>query len=225
MNHHEVFKATFGDERVHFRIHESATNGDCLFDSLRLILHSMGLNYSAYYLRSVAARAILNPDDKLTRATLHSWHELYQAGAKAKEPIAREYAFMRAALHHSWPLPESVIEQISSAMMDPDLYWGEQNALRLFEKQLQIRFLIFELVDDPREKIRGVRLHSPLDHSESPDYQPTHYMMLYLYHRHYKPVSYQNTFCFQPTALPAVVQNIMKTSASEQGWVSVHPTK
>jgi hypothetical protein len=210
---HDAFQQL--STEVSVDVYDTVMNGDCLFDSIRIILGSVGVFHTVGYLRSVAARAILNVHDEVTQSALHAWYCIFHDLISEQEPLAREYAFMNSVLGKPWPLKVQDISQISDAMMQPSLYWGEEHALRLFEKQLLVRFLIFEVVDG-----QGVRLHAPLDHGvQQSTHQPTHYLLLMLHNRHYQPLRIQGHMLYVPAQLPQCIQAAIQIAVNKGGWM------
>jgi hypothetical protein len=210
----------FGIDDSQVQILQTVMNGDCLFDSIRVILaKETTLRFDCAYMRSVVARSLLDPQDKDAMRTLEHWHTLFHAFRQQNntEHLA-EYLFMSPSTAFlQWPLPASVVVSISNAMMNRDAYWGEEYALRVFEKQLQIRFVIFEVVPG-----QGIQVHHPLDHSEDKNgqaYTPTHYVFLHLQSKHYQPITFENRAIFRPQDLPVYLQRVMQASATNNGWV------
>jgi hypothetical protein len=199
-----------------FTIYPTVQNGDCLFDSLRIMMASIGLHYSLPYLRSVVAQSILNLHrDKNVYHTVHGWYELFHSFVNSHEQsMLQEYQFMQPTYRQPWPLSVHVLQDLVKSMMVPKLYWGEEFALRTFEKQLQIRFFILEKV-----KGKGYRLHAPLCHNDDVAYQPTHYLWLHLANRHYQPLSFQGQFVFAPSELPVYLQKMIQKAHVSSGWV------
>jgi hypothetical protein len=198
------------------KIYSTVQNGDCLFDSLRIMMQSIGLHYSLEYLRGVVARSILNmATDEHVYQTVHMWFELFHSFVKSRDvSLMQEYQFMTPTYQQTWPLSPQVLQDLSEYMMKPKLYWGEEFALRTFEKQLQIRFFILEKVGR-----QGYRLHAPLCHNDDAGYQPTHYVWLYLQNKHYQPLSFGGQFVFAPFELPLYLQKLIQKAHVSDGWV------
>lgn len=196
-------------------VYPTIKNGDCLFDSLRIMLQSIGLQYSLAYLRGVVARSVLSVhENKAVYSTVQTWYELYQSFLDSRDYVLlHEYAFLSPTKNQSWPLQPHVLQALSENMMKPKLYWGEEFALRTFEKQLQIRFFILEKKDNL------YRLHAPLCHNDDPDYQPTHYLWLLLDRKHYQPLSFGGQFVFAPDELPLYLQKLIQKAHVAGGWV------
>lgn len=206
-----------GDEDARFlAVHPTINNGDCLFDSIRIVLNrSANLNISCAYIRSVVARSLLEKNNSNVSNTLHYWYSLYHDLRKEGSPELYEYAFMSPVWKQPWPLDASIIQAISDRMTVPSLYWGEQYALYIIEQQLQIRFIIFNIIPTT-----GIRIHSSLDHTPDKDtYKPTHYIFLLLQSHHYQPLSFENHYIFSPNNLPPKLQTLIKISVQNNGWI------
>ena len=206
------YHEAFGDDMKEVQVHHTIANGDCLFESLRFILASIQMTYDNRYMRSVVARSILDHRDEVTQQALHGWYVLFQEIVASRDPgLWQEYAYMEPSRRQQWPLPKHTIHEISDAMMKPHLYWGEEHALRIFERQLQVRALVFEEVKLGQNAV--LRLYVPLDHgSAQTQYHPTHYILLHLCRKHYQPLSYRKQFIFQPSELPSSLQRYIRGS-------------
>lgn len=204
-----------------FSVVRTRANGDCLFDSVSHCLNSIGLSFSPHYLRQVVAYSILDVQSATAKNIVQQWYQLYHQlmSPDGDKSLLREYAFMQPAHHQPLPLSLSTLSLISRQMMQPALYWGEEYALRVFERQLQVRFLIWEQVEGNR-----FRLHTPLDHNDlRGDYRPTHYILLYLQQKHYQPLSYSGQYVFTPHSLPSSLQTMMQEATRNNGYISSFP--
>ncbi len=212
----ELRMAVSDDEASHVRLHHTLGNGNCLFDSLSQVLrHDTALQFDATYLRTVVARSLLDATNPSAAAALQHWYSLYHELLRDRDsPHLHEYAFMAPAARHTWPLDAATVRAISDRMLDPQAYWGEEYALRVFEQQLQVRFVVMGLLPT-----KGLRLHAALDHAADRTYQPTHYIWLHLQGQHYQPLSYDGRFVFRPQELPQCLQSILQRAAANNGWV------
>jgi hypothetical protein len=85
-----------------------------------------------------------------------------------------------------------------------DERFTSESVLRLFEQQLQVRFLILE-----GNNLTNYNLHRPLVHQEK-EYSPTHYICLQLFEEYYQPLAWDGLLCFLPTELPRVISDLMR---------------
>ena len=204
------------EERERVSIHSTVANGDCLFDSVRIVLnHDTSIQVDIPYLRRVVAQSLLLPHVQAT--TLHHWYTLFHELSLERdgETMLHEYAFMQPARGKPWPLAPNVILQIAQAMMDRNLFWGEEFAIRVFEQQLQVRCIIVEGIPG-----HGLRLQH-WNHDGEVEYRPTHYMCLFLQSRHYQPISYRSQFLFTPAEMPLFLQRWLRTACQKEngGWI------
>lgn len=206
-----------------FRIHETVKDGDCLFDSVRQMLNSVKVHYPTNYLRRVVAESLLLPQ---YYGVIETWYSLYKELLKENNVrMLNEYAFLQPLSNAKDTIfSQSTIWQVSQAMMNRGLYWGEEHALRVLEDQLQIRFLIFETTSSSSTR-KTLRLHYPLDHftssstSTTTNKAPSHYLILYLTHNHYQPISYDHKFVFPVQDLPPTLIALTKIAAADNGWI------
>lgn len=200
------------------QVHSTAADGDCLFESVRQILdHSTTLRLSNRYLRSVVARSIVDVSDEHARNALQFWHTLFsEMQREGTGEYLHEFAFMHPAAGRRWPLSASVVAKISDAMMQRNLYWGEEYALRVLERQMKVRMVVLEVVAGA-----GVRLHHRLE-EVSTNYQPTHFMWLHLQGKHYQPISFRDQWLFSIADAPSELQYLLRVAAANNGWLLKH---
>lgn len=180
-----------------FRIHESAMNGDCFFDSMRIILDSVGVRLSCQQLRHLVADPVLDEKNEIVTKTITSWLELYQGAAREQDrPLMEEYKHMSCIANATVPITTSD-RQTLFEMMLTNRYWGEQHACRIIEENTQTRMLIFS-EDSQRPTL--VWYHSS-------QFKPKYYCFLYLRHQHYMPVSFRGRFIYKWEELPYAVQS------------------
>jgi DNA-binding cell septation regulator SpoVG len=185
-------------------LHSVSADGNCFFESIRLILGSVGLVRSVEELRRVVAYPVLNSADALTNATIQTWWELFTAGQKEKDfGLIEEYKHMcHLPPDVTFPLsPEH--RQILHETMLKKYYWGEQHACRVIEEQTQMRFLLFN----------GQFQKPMLDWFQSDQLQPQHYCLLYNSCQHFNPISYRGKFIFRWQELPVALQTFFSRAA------------
>ncbi|HEY9249649.1 MAG TPA: hypothetical protein VIO38_10975, partial [Rariglobus sp.] len=129
------------DEATHARethgLMATATNGDCLFHSVRLCLLSVARDPSraptSAQLREVVARTVLDPNDRAALAAMSTWRSVLLASA-ASPDLARDYAHARALLADSPPFALRTRRRVYEAMRDGGAYWGDDYALGVLER-------------------------------------------------------------------------------------------
>lgn len=194
-----VLYALLGDEASKFVTAQTAADGNCLFDSVRIILQSLDMNYTVRHLRSVVAYQTLDTHDKQTTETIASWITLYRQGkAERNFEMCQEYAHVEPVSNSRPPLSIQDRKKLSREMMK-NTYWGDEHALRVLEERLCMRFLI--LHPD------GSTQH-PLDHRCSAAWRPDHVAMLLLSQKHYQPISYEGRYVFCADDLPPAVHKV-----------------
>lgn len=170
-------------------IYHTEDRGDCLFDSVRIVLQSERIYTTNQELRRIVADTVLDLSDRDATSAIQLWKMSYMAG------MAAEFQHVRNVVRQGEDPAMITINDrrlIFSNMLCPNLYWGDEYALRIMEREFHVVFLLFT----------DLRLKPvvPLDHE--PNHQFTHYIMLYLSRIHYQPVSYGSRFLFQPEQLP-----------------------
>lgn len=173
---------------------ETASNGDCFFDSISIALKYMtpeedeaatnrlwalGIDgkitpsspavkasgYNAELLRTLVAASIYT---SYIRPYLVDWREVYLALRSTGDEAVINY-------RHVAPLecgitPET-IDEVFANMMKPSIYWGDEFARRCIEELLNIRFLVFDEA--------GVPVVGPT-HTTSLNYNPKLFILLHL---------------------------------------------
>jgi hypothetical protein len=180
-----------------FQIEISSADGNCFFDSIRIILESVGMYKSVDDLRKVVAQTVKDPQNKIVNDTIATWWELFSGAKKERDfELIREYMHMRHLPDElTLPLSDENREILYQTMLTTE-YWGEQHACRIIEEQTRLRFLIFQ---GDTEKPSVCWYHSQ-------GYKPDYYCFLYNSNQHYMPVSFRGKFVFKWTELPVDVQ-------------------
>lgn len=178
------------------RVHPSSGNGDCLFDSVRQILASIGLPCSVGSLREAVARPVLEEKDEVVNRTIDNWMQLYRGALQERDlQLEDEYRHMRPVHEAPLPLSPEHRQQLYDVMLT-EHYWGEQHACRILEESHQMRFIIFcEDIQAPQ-----------LTWYHSNQFKPIRYCFLYLRHQHYMPVSWNQRFVFRWDEIPYALQ-------------------
>ena len=176
-----------------FRVHESSADGNCFFDSIRIILLSRRIHQSIEQLRHIVAQPVLDSQNVTVTHTITSWLELHQDAKKENDlQLLQEYNHVNEI-----ELPLNMDGRVKlNAIMKTPRYWGEQHACRMIEEHFQIRFLIFNCdISTPQ-----------VNQFYSASYKPTHFCFLHLCRQHYMPVSFRGLFLFEWNEIPHSVQ-------------------
>jgi hypothetical protein len=179
-----------------FRIHASSLDGNCFFDSIRIILKSVDTDRSVQDLRHVVASPVLDAENEIVNKTIQNWIELYKGAASSNDSMLME-EYKHVGFFKDVPMPLSAEHRTAlyNIMMTP-MYWGEHHACRMIEEQSRMRFLIF--CEDTRRP--------QLNWYHSKSFKPEYYCFLYLRHQHYMPISFQGRFVFRWEEIPHQVQ-------------------
>jgi hypothetical protein len=180
-----------------FEVHSSSSDGNCFFESIRMILETTGIHRTIEQLRQVVAKPVLDPRNEIVNKTIQNWLELYQGAKKENDRmLMEEYKHMSPLADDvTLPLKESNRQLLYQSMLTR-YYWGEQHACRIIEEQTQMRFLVFS----------GDTQRPSLTWYHSTAFKPTHYCFLFNAQQHYMPVSFQGQFIFKWEEIPYEVQ-------------------
>jgi hypothetical protein len=180
-----------------FLIEDSAMDGNCFFDSIRIILESVGVYKTVEDLRKVVALSVKDPTNRIVNDTIATWWELFSGAKKERNlELIHEYLHMRYLPDDLvLPLSDENRETLYQTMLTTN-YWGEQHACRIIEEQTRLRFLIFQ---GDMQKPSVCWYHSR-------GYKPEYYCFLYNSNQHYMPVSFRGKFIYKWDELPTDVQ-------------------
>ena len=168
------------------QIYETASNGDCFFRSIQIILASVNIPVSISDLRHIVAKPVLDEKDQIVNMTMNEWLTLYQDAYKEKnKALMDEYKHLAGLEKSTLPLTWQDRQVLFYNMLHSS-FWGEQHCCRIIEEQTQMRFLIF---NGDMEMPQVTWYHSK-------DFAPKSYCLLYLHHNHYRPVSWRGQFVF-----------------------------
>jgi len=117
----------------------TATNGDCLFHSVRLCLLSATRDPSraptSAQLREAVARTVLDPNDRAASAALTAWRDVLVAAPPSSDLLLRDYAHARALLDDWPPFASCTRRRVYEAMRrGGGTYWGDDYALAALER-------------------------------------------------------------------------------------------
>ena len=177
-----------------FRVHPSSADGNCFFDSIRIILESRKDYLTIEELRDIVAKPVLDENNATVTNTISFWLEVYDGAVKERDRnLLQEYGHVDGI---TLPLQTEARRHLYMVMKTPR-YWGEQHACRMIEERFQIRFLIFNCdISAPQVN----------QYYTSSSYKPTHFCFLNLYQQHYEPVSFRGVFLFDWKDIPHSVQ-------------------
>ena len=176
-----------------FRVYPSSADGNCFFDSIRIILNSWNVHQSIDDLRDIVAKPVLDENNITVTNTISSWLELHDGAVRERDQnLLQEYGHVDGI---KLPLDVETRRHLFMVMKTPR-YWGEQHACRMIEERFQIRFLIFNC------DISGPQVNQYY----TSIYNPTHFCFLFLNRQHYEPVSFRGVFLFEWKDIPHSVQ-------------------
>lgn len=192
-----------GPLSCHFEIHPSSSDGNCFFESIRMILDTVGINRTVDQLRQVVSKPVLDSQNEIVNKTIQNWWDLYQGGKKENDSmLMEEYKHMSSLPDDvSWPLGQDDRKLLYQSMLTRH-YWGEQHACRIIEEQTQMRFLVFS----------GDTCRPALTWYHSTSFKPTHYCFLFNSQQHYMPVSFRGQYVFRWEEIPYEVQLFFSTA-------------
>jgi hypothetical protein len=165
--------------------HAVPGGGECLFESVRLALGTIGYVYRVNDLRHVVAKRVLDEDDAEMNEVLRIWMQLFQEATKSGD---------LSVLAECWQVRPTTRQGIFRNMMSSS-FWGEQISLQTLQQALRCRFLIVS-VDNLHKTplpMQPVAMQSPVDT----------YILLFLQDNHYRPMSHDGRFVFLGKTLPA----------------------
>lgn len=185
------------------RTYQTKPDGNCLFESIHMILKSVGIHRTVKELRQIAAAPVLDENDQITNKIIREWLEIAQSIFTTEDrdwQLVIEYKHLFNLAKSSWPLSRQQRLGLYNAMLDSS-FWGEHHCLRVFEEQTQIRFLIIQ--DSTKAPI--------LTWEHSTNFQQHSFSILFLRGQHYTPVSIDGRFVFAWNEIPVDVQKFFST--------------
>ena len=163
--------------------HRINSNGNCLFDSIRIALESIGKNYRVEDLRYHVAKRVLDKGDSEMTEIIKNWIDIYQNAAKNNE---HELVYDYMHVHNISPALTKEDRQRLFRVMMSNLFFGEETTLQSLEKALGVTFEIYTK--------RG---KSSVHHfSNGKKFKPQYSIMLFLdeERRHYDLISFRGKF-------------------------------
>lgn len=137
-----VDNAEVAHVRSVYRLVRTASNGDCLFHSVRLGLLSVprsGAPTSAH-LRHAVARTVLDRNDRAALAALVQWREILCA---SRDPdLWRDYGHARALVGEAPPFSDRARRTVYEAMCDARTYWGDDYAVAALERIIGVAIVV-----------------------------------------------------------------------------------
>lgn len=189
------------------------SQGDCLFDSIRIALASINYTYNIGDLRHAVAKRVLDTKDIEMTHTIEMWIELYKQSWKAKDTsILVEYFQVSDTGACEYARGESFRDSNIVSKKDrlsiykkmiTSSFWGEETSLRTLERALYTKFLIFNLSNELRP--------IPMQPTSSAEIFPHYaFIVLFLNGNHYQPMSHEGKFVFLEDTLPKDVKEVFK---------------
>jgi hypothetical protein len=183
---------------LNFKIYRSDENGNCFFDSVRIIQSQTYPHITIGQLRALVASPVRDISNVIVTETLHNWIELYQGAEREKDiDLIREFQHVSDV---TLPLTDRGRQHIFDMMMKSS-YWGEQHACRIIEETFNIRFLIFDGDSEASQVNQYYSKSYGRNHLSSLDY-----CFLYKHNHHFMPISYKDKFKWKWENLPREVQ-------------------
>jgi len=191
-----------------FKVYSVLPDGNCLFSSLERILKSCNdSHYTAKNFRHLVAYSVLDKKDSTANQVLKQWFDI-AGGSELDREIKTDFRHIVALQDKTWPPNEITRRWLYHYMRDNNMYWGEEYALCVLEKALQIQIIIINENGDLRDNRSN---HWNEDFKKN--YRPTRFCLVRLKCRHYEPLSYNGIFLFSPRDLqifPSSFSNKLK---------------
>nr|UDO47653.1 otubain-like domain motif-containing [Pandoravirus massiliensis] len=144
-----------------YRLARTASNGDCLFHSVRLGLLSVpgsGAPTSAR-LRQAVARTVLDRGDRAALAALVQWRDILCA---SRDPdLLRDYGHARALVGEAPPFSDRARRLVYEAMCDARTYWGDDYAVAALERIVGVAIIVVARSGGGAGRCRGRLTGSP----------------------------------------------------------------
>lgn len=178
---------------------ETTKNGDCLFHSVHLCLKSIMDTdpYTSFELRHSVANTILDIKDTQALAVMETWKTLLAHAIEERdEEIVSEYKHAQSLLKDNPPFGVATRQVLYENMLKADTYWGDQYAVRVLEKLLNVRFMILKKTKATENPISEKRYSYSgqvgLEHGAG--FNPKWHIVLVLDHFHYRPLVKRRLF-------------------------------
>lgn len=157
----------------------TTSNGDCLFHAVHLaLLTPLGREaYTSFELRHNVARTVLNERDAIALAAMHAWREALRLCGE-DQVLLLEYGFALPLSHlkNDREIDTHTRQKLFVNMLDPRIYWGDQYAICVLQRLLNVRIVVFE----DGVQMRGVE--------DPPGFRPSWVILLELDGQHYRPI-------------------------------------
>lgn len=177
-----------------FKAVPSKGNGDCFFDSVRIILKSVGVVRSVRQLRAVVAQTLADPHNRAANAALFHWAQMYSdaLGSNDRE-LLQEFQHVSCLFdteRESIPFPLSTADRkrVVRQVMQSSFY-GEEYSMQVLSDRFDITFVV--IADGNVQKPVQVKKRLAF---------------LELRRCHYQPVKFLNKFVWKVEQLPASVR-------------------
>lgn len=175
-----------------FCLLQTIENGDCLFHSVHLCLLSIPSAeepYTSLELRGWVASTILEEDNSQVLQVLEQWKTILQSSIEQGDyELQSEYRHAIPLLSDNSPFSTDTRKKIYQIMFNPNIYWGDQYAILVLEKSLNIKFLILKRsrINVNGSSVQVCRGQVGIDHKND-HFHPNWYFILLLEQSHYMP--------------------------------------
>ncbi len=124
-------------------------NGDCLFESVSVALSTAmrGRPYTPTHLRKAVARTVTDASDRRASAALSAWRSMLEGAVRSSDDhddgeMLRQVAHAYPLLFDADPPGPRTRKEVSRLMLDPAVYWGDQYAVEVLERCLDVRIVV-----------------------------------------------------------------------------------
>ncbi len=193
-----------------WKTHRVKSQGDCLFDSIRIALQSIGYKYKIVDLRHAVAKRVLDGNDNEMKNTIDMWIELYKQSTTGEKDLLFECFQVAEVVSKKKKTTRLTYQDRFSIYnnMMTSMFWGEETTLRTLERSLYTRFLIFYLKSTTEDGDLKPLPMQPTSNGEIFPYDT--FIVLFLNGNHYQPMSHEGKFVFLKDSLPDDVTELFK---------------
>jgi len=185
--------------------------GDCLFQSFAHVIETECDRHdiTPAHLRAVVCDAVRRYDDENVNEAIEQWARLHDdleaerashasgvAGAAPDNVVWRRLRYVSAAFEALNRLPDNKADDrafrecLADAMTNPSLYWGDEFALYVLEREFELRIVVLQGIETARPARR--RIYVPKTHVSDPSWTDDA-LVVFVRHEldgeHYEPVS------------------------------------
>lgn len=188
------------DQRL-FKLKITQSNGNCLFHSLAIAFKELEdvTDDKIKYLRKMVADTILDQDNEEAKCVLLTWNMLYTMSKIENDyELVRHYEHMKCleGVSEDDLLSDENRQKVHDEMMKP-VFWGEEYCLKVFEKELKLKFVI---INSDKQKIE----------TTNNKFNAHEIVLLYYSSNHYQIISYKNEYVFDIMGDLGDIEEMMK---------------